>query len=175
MTYDHLKSIGQENKFISLTPSSGNCENVNTFLNIEQYISENGAWQGFRRFSFHKAKYLVNFQSFDSKDFSDYMTTIFGTVVKDLGEQAKSLPLYWNLITWATYTHYTFKQQGQEESVTTFAFTGDTSTIFNRQYREGAISTKDYNCKGETNAYDYYHGVTEQVMEYRLLFCLVLI
>lgn len=148
-----------------MTLDSGNCEEVDTTLNLKQYISQNGAWQGFRRFSFHKAKYIVNFQSFDAKEFSTYMANIFNVVV-NLGEQAKSLPLYWNLITWSTYTHYDFKQLGKEETVTTFEFTGDTSAIFNRQYRDNAISNSGANCKGEVNSYDYYHGVAEQVTYY---------
>ena len=167
--FNHVKSLGQNNKFLSLTPTSGNCDNVDTTLNLQQYISQNGAWQGFKRFSFHKAKYLVNFQSFNAADFSSYMTTIFGTVLKDLGEQAKSLPLYWNLITWATYTHYTFKQQGKEESVTTFGFIGDTSTIFNRQNRINAISNSEKNCRGQSNSYDHYHGIASQVTNYNYI------
>lgn len=136
---------GLTSKFVSLDINSGNCNSIGQTLDITQYASKKGAWQGFRSFKYQEAKYLFVFQGFDGLEFESYIEDIFTNVVKPLGEAAVNLPLYMNVITWITYTDYDFRRRGAEDVVTTFKFAGETTSIFDKVQRRARIARYDSN------------------------------
>ena len=134
---------GLTSKYVSLDINSGNCNSIGQTLDITQYASKKGAWQGFRSFKYQEAKYLFVFQGFDGLEFESYIEDIFTNVVKPLGEAAVNLPLYMNVITWITYTDYDFRRRGAEDVVTTFKFAGETTSIFDKVQRRARIARYD--------------------------------
>ena len=72
---------GTTSKYISLEANSGNCDTVGTFLYTEQFVSQNGVWEGTSTFNYNDAKYLINFKAFGGVNYSAYINYIFGTFI----------------------------------------------------------------------------------------------
>ena len=72
---------GTTSKYISLEANSGNCDTVGTFLYTEQFVSQNGVWEGTSTFNYNVAKYLINFGAFGGTNYTDYINYIFGKLL----------------------------------------------------------------------------------------------
>ena len=145
---------GMKSKYISMDLSSGICSEIGTSIELTQYASKRGSWQGFRNFKYQEAKYIFTFQGFDGSSFKQYINDVFTKKVIPIGEDAKKRPFFWNILTWATYTDYDFRRQGKEEVVTTFKFAGETKAIFERDEYTGAFGNDDGTCTPRVTVFD---------------------
>ena len=84
-------------------------------------------------------------------------------VVQEIGLRAKTQPLYSNLVIWTTYVNYKYARKGNGQTVTTFQFTGETKSLFDRYEFNNEIASSQNICEGEISLYDASTGAMTMV------------
>lgn len=128
-------------EYMSLDSSSGACDTVSNEISDSFLADGNGFWETSPQFRASHASYLLKMKSLviTNPHFQHMMSNI-KEAIDVVAEGAPRRSLYENLLYWTTW-EYSIPQ-----TVSTFYFKADISTIFNKRYNYATVSSSLGSC-----------------------------
>ena len=134
----------QAAKFISLDPASGKCRFLPIPLTGSYLLDDFGNWEGTDSFQAAYARYRIEFKSFKANSldtYSNFMDRVEQEVIT-LGSQSMTNDVSLNLALWSNYA----LKLPVDDTVQYFRLSGIVSSIFNRNYKFGALGSVSGDC-----------------------------